>query len=242
MAHTGPLAVIAPPTVTGGRPRIGVTGPRRRAWAPRACVHLALLLAGATPRHLRPGDAVEIETLDGIVITGGHDIEPVLYRAASEVEGRYDPERDAFESRVLREALARRRPVLAICRGAQLLNVCLGGTLFQDLRGRRRRGYDRRTILPLRPLHVREGTRLMRTLDTTTPRINSLHRQAIDRVGDGLRVSALDRDRIVQAVELEGPDYVLGVQWHPEFLGYLPPHRRLFTDLVRAARGADRAA
>jgi len=176
-----------------------------------------------------------VSRLDGVVVTGGHDVEPVLYKAAQEVKGRYDPERDAFELAVLEDALRWRRPVLAICRGAQLLNVHLGGSLVQDLRTRRECTSNRRSLLPTKELRIAEGTRLMRCVGGTSLRINSLHRQAIDRVADGLRVSGRDRDEIVQAVEHASHDFVLGVQWHPEFLIYLRRHRRLFRQLVDAA-------
>ena len=129
-------------------------------------MHLAVLMAGGRPRHLRPGDRVTTGDLDGVIITGGHDVEPVLYKAEAEVEGRYDPERDAFESEVIDCALADSTPLLGICRGAQLLNVRLGGTLFQDLRSRRHRTSHRRTLLPLKTLCVGEATRLARLLGT----------------------------------------------------------------------------
>jgi len=224
------------------RPLIGVTGPRRRAWGPRACVHVALVLAGARPVHLRPGSTLDVARLDGLVVTGGHDVEPVLYQAAAEVRGHYDPERDAFELDALRQADDLRRPLLAICRGAQLLNVCFGGSLVQDLKPRRRRTSDRRSLLPLKPVSIVAGTRLEAAVGAAPLRVNSLHRQAVDRVGEGLRVSGRDADDIVQAVEHDGRDFVLGVQWHPELLVYLARQRRLFGDLVRAAdRAAERA-
>ncbi len=218
------------------RPLIGVTGPRRGGWGPRICVHLVLLLSGGRPRHLRPGDPLDSVTLDGVVITGGHDVEPVLYKAAAEVEGRYDPERDVFESRIIDHALKDRTPLLGICRGAQLLNVRLGGSLFQDLRSRRRNTSNRRTLLPLKTLCVERGTRLGALLETDTLKINSLHNQSIDRLGAGLRISGRDLDDIVQAVEHSEPRFLFGVQWHPEFLFYVPRQHRLFRNLVRAGR------
>jgi hypothetical protein len=89
---------------------------------------------------------------DGVVVSGGHDIDPVLYAEAPEIHPRYDPERDALESAVIDRALARGLPLLGICRGAQLLNVRLGGSLFQELRSRRVHTSNRRTILPLKTL------------------------------------------------------------------------------------------
>lgn len=216
------------------RPLIGVTGPRRGARGPRACVALGLRLAGARAVHLRPGRPFRIEGLDGIVLTGGHDVQPVLFKKSAEVDGRYDPERDRFEVEVLDRALDARRPVLGICRGAQLLNVKLGGTLKQDLTSLR--PTRRRTILPLVPIELRAGSVLGRALAVEALRVNVLHDQAIDELGSGLRVVASDRHGIVQAVERPDADCVLGVQWHPEFLLYRAPERRLFRALVAAAR------
>lgn len=218
-----------------GRPVIGVTGPRRGAWGPRVCVHIAVLLAGGRPRHLRPGDKLSTRRLDGVIVTGGHDVEPVLYKAAAEVEGRYDIERDAFESEIIDCALKDGTPLLGICRGAQLLNVRLGGTLFQDLRRHRHKTSKRRTLLPLKSLCVEAGTKLAGILGSETLKINSLHNQSIDRLGEGLRVCGRDIDQIVQAVEEPGRRFLVGVQWHPEFLVYFKRQRNLFRSLVAAA-------
>lgn len=217
------------------RPLIGVTGPRRGAWGPRICVHLALLMSGGRPAHLRPGDPLHSAALEGVVITGGHDIEPVLYKAAAEVEGKYDPERDAFEMEIIDHAVQDGIPLLGICRGAQLLNVRLGGSLIQNLRKHRQLTSNRRTLLPLKTLCLEQGTRLESLLDAKTLKINSLHNQSIDRLGAGLRVAGRDLDNIVQAVEHPGHRFLFGVQWHPEFLAYLPRQLRLFRRLVCAA-------
>jgi putative glutamine amidotransferase len=199
-------------------------------------VHLALLVSGGKPAHLRPGDLPDTGALDGVIITGGHDVEPVLYKAAAEIKGKYDPERDAFEAGIIDQALQHRIPLLGICRGAQLLNVQLGGSLIQDLRKHRKLTSNRRTLLPLKTLRLEPGSRLAALLGKATLKINSLHKQSIDRLGTGLRVSGRDLDDIVQAVEHPDRDFLFGVQWHPEFLAYLPRQRRLFRDLVSAAR------
>jgi putative glutamine amidotransferase len=217
-------------------PLIAVTGGDRSGHAPRRLVTLALWLAGArtvsvTPRRPR----LDVEP-DAVVITGGHDVDPVLYAAAPEVKPRYDRERDRLESDVIDQALMLGLPLLGICRGAQLLNVRLGGSLYQELRSRRVRTSNRWTILPLKTLLVVAGSRLEALLGTGKTRINSLHNQGIDRVGEGLEVVGRDLDDIVQAVEVPSYPFLLGVQWHPEFLLYRRAQRRLFRALVEAAR------
>jgi putative glutamine amidotransferase len=220
-------------------PLIAVTGPSRGGLAPRLLVTLALWLAGAktlqmTPR--KPREDIGIEGVDGVVVTGGHDIDPVLYAAAPEVHPKYDPERDALESAVIDRALDRGLPLLGICRGAQLLNVRMGGNLFQELRSRRKHTSNRWTIFPLKTLCVETGTMLHRLLDRPRSKINSLHNQGIDMVGDGLVVAGRDLDDIIQAVESPERPFLIGVQWHPEFLLYSRSQRRLFRALVETAR------
>jgi putative glutamine amidotransferase len=217
------------------RPLIGVTGPKSGSWGPRICAHLSLLLCGGRPLHLRPGDPLDTTSLDGVVISGGHDVDPVLYKARAQVASRYDAARDVFESAIIDSAVADRTPLLGICRGAQLLNVRLGGTLLQSLRQIRRQTSNRRTVLPLKTLCVEPHTKLLTLLAATRLRINSLHNQSIDVLGEGLQVAARDLDGIVQAVEHRERRFLVGVQWHPEFLFYSWRHRALFRELVRAA-------
>lgn len=223
-------------------PVIAITGPQRGAFGPRLLVALAVRRYGGRPLQLRPDDA-QHQPYDGVVITGGHDVEPVLYAAEPEVKPNYDSARDALETAVIANALLRRLPVLGICRGAQLLNVFRGGSLFQELRSQRRKTSNRWTVLPLKTLCVTDSEQadnslLRRHFGAGTSRINSLHNQGIDRVGDQLMVSGRDLDGIVQAVEDPSRDFLLGVQWHPEFLLYLKKHRALFAELVRHARAA----
>jgi putative glutamine amidotransferase len=202
---------------------------------PRWCVAVAVGLAGGRTVQLSPGAPESREPYQGVVITGGHDVDPVLFAQESSVLPRYDPERDALESRVIDDAVVRDLPLLGICRGAQLLNVRLGGDLFQDLRSHRRHTSNRRTVLPLKTLLLEHDTHLLRLMGHSRVRINSLHNQGIDRLGDGLVVSGRDLDGIVQAVEDPRRRYLIGVQWHPEFLLPLAAQRVLFKDLVDAA-------
>lgn len=205
-------------------------------------VSLAVRLYGGRPLQLRPGDEDQSHDYDGVVVTGGHDVEPVLYAAEPEVEPNYDTARDALEIAVIADALARGLPLLGICRGAQLLNVYRGGTLHQELRSQRRKTSDRWTVLPLKTLCITDQSETRDSLLLSTlfgrgrSRINSLHNQGIDRIGDGLKVTGRDLDGIVQAVEDPSETFLIGVQWHPEFLLYLKNQRALFCELVKRAR------
>ncbi len=102
-------------------------------------VATAVRLYGGQPLQLRPSSTFTPDDYHGVVITGGHDVEPVLYAAEPEVKPNYDPERDELENAVIKSALASQKPLLGICRGAQLLNICLGGTLHQSLREQRKK-------------------------------------------------------------------------------------------------------
>jgi putative glutamine amidotransferase len=218
------------------RPLIAITGPERRAFGPRFLVSLAVRRYGGRPLQLKPSDQERSFDYDGVVVTGGHDVDPVLYAAEPEVEPNHDPARDAFESAIIDEALRRRVPLLGICRGAQLLNVRLGGTLFQELASRRSKTSNRWTVLPLKTLTIRQGSELESLLGAGPRMINTLHNQAIDRVGRSLLVSGHDLDGIIQAVEDPSYGFLLGVQWHPEFLLFIRGQRRLFRELVGHAR------
>jgi putative glutamine amidotransferase len=151
---------------------------------------------------------------------------------------RTDPERDAFEAGLLERAMDRELPVLGICRGAQLINTHLDGTLHEDVR----RYYERPglpTLLPARRVSVVTGTRLEDLLGTTTCHVNALHRQAIRSLGRGLVIAAVGDNGIVQAIEHTSHPFLVGVQWHPEYLPGMKRQRALFSGLVDAcARSA----
>lgn len=219
------------------RPLIGVTGPDsggQTAWW-FSC--LAIRRAGGRALRLNPARQPMPPSLDGLLLGGGADIDPGLYGGDPQVHGPLDPARDRYERPLLENALVRGLPVLAICRGTQLMNAVLGGNLHQDLSELRHRTPDRHTALAVRPITITPGSRLHGILGVGRCRVNSLNHQGIDRPGSGLRVVAENPDRLVQAVEADGEAFVMGVQWHPE---YMPQHRiqqRLFRAFIRSARG-----
>ncbi|MEL6680597.1 MAG: gamma-glutamyl-gamma-aminobutyrate hydrolase family protein, partial [Pseudomonadota bacterium] len=143
--------------------------------------------------------------------------------------------RDALEHRIIGEAMAANMPVLGICRGAQMLNIALGGTLYQSAYEVFTESRKMWTVLPRRTVEIMPESRFARLAGTEPMSVNALHSQAVDRLGDGLRVVARDTGGMVQAIERESDPFAIGVQWHPEHLPYARRQRRLFAGLVEAA-------
>ncbi len=218
------------------RARIGVTGNGRR-WSPAWwCTRIALQLAGAVPARISVRHDPGGEPLDALIIGGGDDIGPEHYGGDVGARVRTDPERDRLEIRWIERALERDIPLLGICRGAQLINVVLGGTLHQDIRPMRQRTYNRPGLLPTKQVRVHTPSKLATVCRKVRLRVNSLHHQAIRRPGKGLRVVAWDLDDITQAIESADERHIIGVQWHPEYLFYLPAQLALFRWLLQARR------
>lgn len=174
--------------------------------------------------------------LAALVIGGGNDISPEHYGGDIDARVRLDPDRDELEMHWIREALDRELPLLGICRGSQLINVVLGGNLLQDIRPLRIHTFNRPSLLATKTVRVAPGSLLARLTGREHLKVNSLHHQAIDQPGEGLEVVGRDLDDITQAVEAIDGRTILGVQWHPEYLFYLPSQFALFRWLIHKAR------
>ncbi|MFD1343353.1 gamma-glutamyl-gamma-aminobutyrate hydrolase family protein [Litorisediminicola beolgyonensis] len=224
------------------RPVIGVTVSRRSGWRIYPLMALNLWLAGARALKWQSGREIDLERVHGVVIGGGDDIAPTLYGGELRMGIRIDHDRDQLEQDVIRAAFDRELPILGICRGAQMLNVTLGGTLHQEAYKVFEDSIYVRTILPRKHVTLDEDTLLARVTCRSSLKVNALHHQAVNDLGRGLRVAARDQGGMVQAIERVRDPFALGVQWHPEHLFYRRPHRRLFRALVEAARArqADR--
>jgi putative glutamine amidotransferase len=221
-----------------GKPLIGVTGSSRGGQTMWLFNRLALWRAGARAARITADGPVRLEGLQGVVIGGGDDIDAALYGASLQPTVRVDPERDRLELRVLDRALERGLPVLGICRGAQMLNVHRGGSLHPDIHAVYVEAPRMRTPLPRKTVRVERGSHLHAMLGGLDRcRVNALHHQSVDRVGQGLRVVACDEAGIVQAIESDADGFRLGVQWHPEFLVLDRRQQGLFRALAEAARG-----
>ena len=183
--------------------------------------HVGLAPVLLTPAHsLRAVESL-LETCSGLILSGGEDVAPALYgEEPSPALGSVNPARDALELCAIEVAMRRRMPILGICRGCQVLNVALGGTLYQDIDSEMPGGLPHEQTAPwgMRSHHVRIETpsRLHTIVGSTELHINSYHHQSIKDVAPTLRVTARAEDGTVEAVEAVDYPWLLGVQWHPE--------------------------
>lgn len=183
-----------------------------------------------------------LRMIDGLLITGsGPDLDPALY--GEKKVGDYtlmSRERAAFEMELARLAFTSRLPVLGVCGGMQVLNVALGGSLYQDIPRQRRGALPHRQTTsatqPAHPVTVLPGTRLSRLLRRKVLAVNSSHHQAVKTTAPGLAVNATSEDGLIEGIEDQRHPFFLGVQWHPEFLYQKDAsQRRLFQGLLKAA-------
>jgi putative glutamine amidotransferase len=258
---------MSPVSASPSRPLIGITASTRSGgrWADHALSHeqdfvwrgysggmpvLIPCIAGASgePDH---GDAAlvaaTVARLDGLLLTGGLDIDPEHYSEEPHRDlGDVDAAKDALELAAVSAARELRLPMLGICRGVQLLAVAFGGALYQDLESQlngvilHRQSKDPRHAS--HAVHVEPGSRLAGVVGQGGAlRVNSYHHQAVKRLPEGFRASAHAADGVIEAMEATDPrhGFVLGVQWHPETLWRRDePSRRLFRALVEAAAAA----
>ena len=238
------------------RPIIGITGRPQdvpaveltiRAYLTAHTYSDSVRMAGGIPIVLIPIDEDEIDDVldrvDGVLFTGGGDISPRSYGAEPEESVRGINEgRDEFELALARKLYARKIPVMGICRGLQIINVALGGTLIQDLPSHTGvHGHDivgEGVYEPHLKVMVDEGCQLAGIIGSGLQDINSIHHQAVEELGAGLSVVASAVDGTIEAIEHENPDWsLIAVQWHPEFLAVSEhaPSASLFAAFVESA-------
>ena len=238
------------------QPIIGITcdldpGTGRESRAPGHPMHVlyddyvrAVATAGGVPILLpaaAQGDstAAYARIIHGLLIPGSPtDVDPAYYGEEPHPRlGPVNPRRTSFELAIVRQALARGLPLFGICGGAQVLNVALGGSLYQDIPSQVSKAYKHSgSPDPSHLVDLVPGTRLAAILPMQETRVNSLHHQAIKVPGRGMAVSASARDGIIEAVEVSTRPFVIGVQWHPERLfADDEASRRLFSAFVQVA-------
>ena len=205
----------------------------------------ALAAAGAAPVVMPPLEPelapAYVAGLAGLCLSGGPDVDPAQYGAEPHPKlGPTQPDIDRFELAVVREAERLGMPVLAICRGAQVLNVAHGGDLYQDLPSEVGTEVHHRRDRPEDPavwheVVVEPDSLLARVLGRERVEVNAYHHQAVRRLGDGLRAVAHAPDGVIEAIELPAAEFELGVQWHPEGIADRPEQAALFAAFVDAA-------
>ena len=206
----------------------------------------AVAQAGGLPimlPYLPPERAAEyLANLEGLVISGGDfDVPPAFYNETPRagMGGTWE-HRSTFERALLQGALQADKPILGVCGGMQLLNVVCGGSLFQDLRERPNTGvhqqpHDKR--LPLHSVTVAADSRLASLTKSAALEVNSTHHQVLNRLGTGLSAVAVAPDGVVEAIELSGKRFAIGVQWHPEAMS-APVQQEIYNGFVRACTPA----
>lgn len=180
-----------------------------------------------------------LDRVDGIIFTGGSDFSPSRYG------GQHHPRmseiiepRDEFEFALIQKAISARQPTLGICRGMQIINVVLGGTIFDDTQDQRPGSIDHRTGSPLdqqvHDIEIKPSTLLHAMVGKDTLSVNSVHHQAVNRIAETLRVSAVAEDGVIEAIEHPDLDkqFLLGVQWHPEHLTECASSKALLRNFV----------
>ncbi|WP_026167477.1 gamma-glutamyl-gamma-aminobutyrate hydrolase family protein [Desulfovibrio oxyclinae] len=247
------------------RPVIGVCGPDKGGGPAWWFTALAVFRAGGRPVRITPKRPRQIHELDGLVLGGGADVSPETYGMEALDPGpkekpkptdlglaiillllrwlfglkfgpKRDPARDDLELHLLTRAMDKNMPVLGICRGCQLMNVHLGGSLHQDLRDFYEEHPQIQSVLPRKRILLQPQTRLAELLRARTVFVNALHRQAVNDVAPGLVVAARELNQVIQAVEHSENRFMLGVQWHPEYMPQSKRQQGLFQALVKAAR------
>lgn len=203
-----------------------------------------------TPAYDRETLASRVDQMRGLLLPGGIDVDPRFYGEARHAKlEETDEALDRFEMELVRTCLERGIPVLGICRGCQLMAVHFGGSLYQDLPSQRppAHGVSHRIRVGsesqpcFHGLEITRGSRLFRMLGMASARVNSYHHQAVKRVPPGFRITARAPDGVIEAIEATGDAFVVGVQFHPEWLRLEDPRfGRLFHGLVTAAAAAAR--
>lgn len=213
--------------------------------------YTAITLVGAVPVLVPLLDDDEdtlreiFDRVDGVLVPGGVDMDPATYgEAPHERLGRVDPARDRTELCFARWCMQEKKPYLGLCRGAQVLNVAAGGSLWQDIEAQVE-GAIKHDYFPTygfgrdylaHEVSVARGSRLRHAMEIDRFAVNSMHHQALKAIGHGLVATAHAPDGIAEAVEYDDDVFVVGVQWHPEVLEMSDPHtRHLFKEFVDAA-------
>lgn len=226
--------------MTTEKPVIGVTKPSQGDNGAYALVALGVSLAGGRPVAITTESKEPDLAISGVLLGGGDDVFPMLFDDTPKQGYVYDRARDDMEIRLAQAALEQDVPVLGICRGAQLLNVAYGGSLHLDMADAYEDAHYPDSLLAKalyrKTITTSAGSLIQKALGAEKVRVNSLHKQSVKELGDGLKTTAKEKNGVVQAIEDSNRRFVLGVQFHPEFMLYRSKFRHIFEMLVNAGR------
>lgn len=212
------------------KPVIGITASRNKKGAAivNATYIQAILKAGGNPiilpSNLSKNIGNLVRVVDGIVLTGGGDIDPTLFGEEPHIHlGKVDPMRDVAEIALAKEVLRTRKPLLGICRGLQIINVAVGGNMYQDIYHQREKttiqhSQQAPTCHPSHFVKLKKGSLLQKLVNEERIKVNSFHHQAVKDVPQPLQICGIATDGVIEAIESTIHPFVLGVQWHPEAL------------------------
>jgi putative glutamine amidotransferase len=261
----------------GNRPRIGVTGPDKGGGAAWIFTALSILLSGGIPKRIRPSRPRTLEGLEGLVIGGGADVDPLAYEKENHIEEylnqtlydkrksllkritsffqfimyplvflirrilsrkshRLDKDRDKLEFNLVDQAVKNKIPLLGICRGAQLINVYFKGDLYQDLNSYYLEKPNKTSVFPVKKVYLTKNSRLFNVIKKEEIIVNAIHRQAVKKTGESIIIVGKEANGVVQAIESSLNQFIIGVQWHPEYLINRRNHRHIFKALIKEAK------
>jgi putative glutamine amidotransferase len=219
------------------KPIIGITKPDKGGVTQNLAIRFAVWWAGGRGVSITPKSFSNNLKLDGLIVAGGTDVHPTMYESEKIKDlYKYDEKRDQMESLLIREGLEKNLPMLCICRGAQLLNIISGGNLHSDVS----KVYENASypsslwakVFFRKKVILRNESKLFKIFKTPEMMVNSMHTQAVNKVGEGLLISSVEENGVVQSIEHIEKDFVLGVQFHPEFLPARSGVKTLFKELI----------
>jgi putative glutamine amidotransferase len=258
-------------------PVIGISGPDTAGEAAWFFSALSVFFSGGWPVRIRPSNTKYFQHVDGLVIGGGADIDPMAYKDKDFVQeyldktlqdkkktlwsrvklffswwyfpfvyfirkyfsresSKLDKERDELEFQLIHQAMEKKLPILGICRGSQLINVYFKGDLYQDINRFYYEEPNPRGIFPVKTVYIKDNSKLKQILGLEKLSVNALHHQAVKKTGQGIDIVAREANTLPQGIEHEDHHFVLGIQWHPEFLLFQNRQRNIFKTLVREAK------
>jgi len=184
---------------------------------------------------ISPNAKIVPKSFDGLIITGGVDINPKLYNQKPHHSvKRIEPKRDKLELSLLERATKENIPIFGICRGMQLINVFFGGDLVQNIHDLNLKYPHSNSVFPFKKIKIIKNTKLHKIINKPSIYVNSIHHQAINKVGKGLKINSYDRNKIVEGIESTDKSFLIGVQWHPEYMIYKKDSRKLFFSFKKA--------